>query len=154
MGNPIVTTGSRSWEQITTLAAALQSIRMANGYLTDVGQNIWTTDNQRTQTDALGIMLYSGDITSAPAERPAKPIREIEIYLEFAISTDLDDGQQLIHSVIEDIESCVTSYAKEQFAKPLVPTTPLRMGDIKILDRPEGEPVMVAVATVLARYFR
>lgn len=154
MGNPIITTGSRSWEQITTLATVLQSITTANGYLTDVGQNIWTSDHQRTDADALGIMVYSGDITSVPAERPGRPIREIEIFLEFAISTDLDSGQELIHSVIEDVESCVTAYAKDQFAKPLVPTTPLRIGSIKILDRPEGEAVMVAVATVLARYFR
>lgn len=154
MGNPIVVTASRSWTQITTLATVLQSISTANGYLTDVGQNIWTCESQRPTADALGIMLYSGDITSVLTERPGKPIREIEIFLEFAIGTDLDDGHERIHSVIEDVETCVTDYAKQQFAKPQVPTTPLRMGDIKILDRPEGEPVMVAVATVLARYFR
>ncbi|MFK2904572.1 hypothetical protein ISP17_11400 [Dyella ginsengisoli] len=154
MGNPIVTTTSRSWQQITNLAAVLQGISLANGYLTDVGQNIWTTDNQRTDENALGIMLYSGDITSSPAERPAKAEREIEIYAEVAIATDQDDAHQQIHSVIEDVERCVTTYAKAQFAQPSVPTTPLRVGSIKILDRPEGASVIVAVITVLARYFR
>lgn len=154
MGNPIVTTASRSWQQITTLAGVLASISVANGYLTDVGQNIWTTDNQRAEADALGIMVYSGDIVGEAGDRINKPVREIEIYLEVAISTDLDDGHQLAHSVIEDVEACIEAYAKTQFAQPNVPTTPLRVGSIKILDRPEGEAVIVAVVTVLARYFR
>lgn len=154
MGNAIVTTSSRSWQQITTLADELAKISVANGFITDVGANIWTTDNQRTDDDALGIMLYSGDITSSPNERPGKADREMEIYLEVGIGTDIDDGHQLIHSVIEDVEACITAYAKAQFAKPSVPTTPLRIGSIKILDRPEGAPVIVAVITVLARYFR
>lgn len=156
MGNPIITTTSRSWQQITTLASVLAAITVANGYLTDVGHNVWTTDNQRTDANALGLMLYSSDI-SGPGpdrERPAKAVREFGIEVECAIGTDLDNAQQLIHDVIEDVETCITAYAKAQFGQPNVPTTPLHVERISILDRPEGAAVIVAVFSVVARYFR
>lgn len=156
MGNPLVTTASRSWTQITTLAGVLAAITVDNGYLTDVGQNIWTTDNQRTDESALGIMLYSSDIAGPgpDRERPAKAVREFTIEAECAIGTDLDTAQQLIHDVIEDVEACITAYAKAQFGQPNVPTTPLHVERITILDRPEGAAVIVAIFTIKARYFR
>lgn len=157
MANPIVTTASRSWTQVTTLASVLKAITVASGYLTDIGNNVWTTDHQREQaTDALGLMIYSSQI-SGPGidkERPAKPVREFELFVECAIETDLDTAQQLIHDVIEDVETCITAYAKAQFGKPNVPTTPLHVHTIQILDRPEGAAAIVAVFTVVARYFR
>lgn len=155
MGNPIVTTASRSWTQITTLADALKGITQANGYLTDVGLNVWTTDHQRPSEDALGLMLYSESIIGPgpDRERPGAPLREFTILIEAAISTDLEDAQQQIHSVIDDIDRCITAYAKAQQRNSNVIGTPVSLADIAILDRPEGAAVIAMQARVITRYF-
>jgi hypothetical protein len=152
MANP-----SRTWSLILALQAQLATITVANGYLTDIGTNIWTTDAQRTSDDALGLMIYSENITGTglDRERPGMPVRDFTILLECAIGTDLDDAQQQIHSVVEDIDACMASYAKAQAAKPTTPqVTPMRVIDVAILDRPEGAAVIACQVRVVARYFR
>lgn len=157
MGNPVVTTPSRTWSLILALQAQLSTITVANGYLTNIGTNIWTTDNQRTSDTALGLMIYSENITGAglDRERPGKPVRDFTILLECAIGTDLDDAQQQIHSVIEDIDTCMAAYAKAQFMQPTVnQVTPMLVADVAILDRPEGASVIACQVRIVARYFR
>lgn len=148
---------SRSWAIITALAAQLASITVANGYLTDVGSNVWTTDAQRPSDDALGLMIYSESITGSSIDnaRPAKPVREFTLLIEAAIGTDQDDAQQQIHAIIEDIETCMQAYAEAQRMRPeLKQVTPMAVADIAILDRPEGAAVIAMQARVLARYLR
>jgi hypothetical protein len=156
MGNPLVATPSRTWTIIQALAAQLTTITVANGYLTDVGNNVWTTDSQRTDDDALGLMIYSGGITGAglDRERPGKPVRELTLYVEAAIGCGLDDAQQQIHAIIEDVDACLEAYAKVQASTPNQQVTPMAVTAFAILDRPEGAPVVVMVANVVARYFR
>ena len=151
---PIITTPSRTWSLINALQSQLAAIRVVNGYLTDLGANIWTTDSQRT--DALGLMIYSESITGTglDRERPGKPVRDFTILLECAIGTDLDDAQQQIHSVIEDIDSCLATFAKQPTALNALQCTAMHVADIAILDRPEGAPVIAAQARIVARYFR
>jgi hypothetical protein len=145
---------SRTWDIITALAAQLATITTANGYLTDVGGNVWTTDAQRPDTDALGLMIYSESITGVDTERPGKPVREFTLLVEAAIGTDLDTAQQQIHALIEDIDRCVASYAKNQASQPGNQVTPMRVADIAILDRPEGAAVIAMQARIVARYIR
>jgi len=147
---------SRTWAIITALAAQLATITVANGYLTDVGGNVWTTDAQRPDTDALGLMIYSESITGAgiDRERPGKPTRDFTLLVEAAIGTDLDDAQQQIHALIEDIDTCVAAYARAQAGKPAEQVTPMRVADIAILDRPEGAAVIAMQARIVARFFR
>jgi len=145
---------SKSWAVIKALATQLATITIANGYLTDVGLNVWTTDHQRPSDEALGLMLYSESIvgTGLDHERPTKPVRDFTILIEAAIGTALDDAQAQIHRVIEDVECCI-----EQFAKaPRAPrqTTPMVLADIAILDRPEGAAVVAMQARVVGRYLR
>jgi len=148
---------SRSWAIITALAAQLATITVANGYLTDVGANVWTTDAQRPSEDALGLMIYSEPIVGAglDRERAGKPVREFSMLVEAAIGTDLDNAQARIHAIIEDIEVCLQAYAKAQAMRPeLNQVTPMAVADIAILDRPEGAAVIAMQARVVARYFR
>lgn len=152
MANP-----SRPWAIITALAAQLATITTANGYNTDVGANVWTTDAQRPSPDALGLMIYSESITgnSLDSALPGKPVREFTLLIEAAIGTDQDDAQPQIHAIIEDIETCMKAYAKAQSLRPeLQQVTPMAVADIAILDRPEGAAVIAMQARVLARYFR
>ncbi len=152
MANP-----SRTWALILALQAQLASITVVNGYLTDIGNNIWTTDGQRTDDAALGLMVYSESITGGgiDRERPGKPVREFTILLECAIGTDLDDAQQQIHNVIEDVETCMEAYAKEQPMQPAAnQVKPMAVVDAAILDRPEGMAVIACQIRVAARFFR
>lgn len=149
MANP-----SKTWSIILALQAQLQAITVANGYLTDAGTNVWVTDGQRPETDALGLMIYSEAITGTPDQRPGKPVRSLSLLIEFAITSDIDNAQAQAHAVIEDIENCMDAYAKAQFAKPGRSVTPMRVVDVAILDRPEGEPVIAGNVRVTAEYFR
>ncbi|MGC1547228.1 MAG: hypothetical protein WA777_01760 [Rhodanobacter sp.] len=145
---------SRSWAVITALQAQLATITTAHDYLTDVGNNVWTTDAQRT--DALGLMIYSEPITGPGIdfERPTKPVRDFSLLIEGAIGTDLDDAQQQIHNVIEDVENCMAAYAKAQKIVPPPQQLPMHLADIAILDRPEGAAVIAMQARIVTRYFR
>jgi len=147
---------SRSWAIITALAAQLATITVANGYNTDVGNNVWTTDGQRPSEDALGLMIYSEPIVGPglDRERPGKPVRDFTMLVEAIIGTDLDDAQQQIHAIIEDIEACMERYAEVQSRTPGLQVTPMVVADIAILDRPEGAAVIGMQARVVARYFR
>lgn len=147
---------SRSWAIITALAAQLATITVANGYNTDAGAHVWTSEAQRPSEDALGLMIYSESITGdAGAQRPGKPVREFTLLIEAAIGTDQDDAQAQIHAIIEDIEACLQAYAKAQQLRPeLNQVTPMAVTDIAILDRPEGAAVIAMQARVVARYFR
>lgn len=148
---------SRSWAIIAALAAQLAKITVVNGYLTDIGKNVWTTDAQRPSEDALGLMIYSESITGSSIDqaRPGKPVREFTLLIEAAIGTDQDTAQQQIHNVIEDIEACMKAYATAQAMRPdLQQVTPMAVVDIAILDRPEGAAVIAMQARVVARYFR
>lgn len=148
---------SRSWAIIAALATQLATITVVNGYLTDVGNNVWTTDAQRPSEDALGLMIYSESIIGNNVDNalPGKPVREFTLLIEAAIGTDQDNAQQQIHNVIEDIEACMKAYAKAQAMRPDVnQTKPMAVVDIAILDRPEGAAVIAMQARVVARYFR
>jgi hypothetical protein len=155
MGNPLVSSPSRSWSIIQMLAMQLATITVANGYLTDVGLNIWTTDHQRPNTAALGLMIYSEPIVGMGLdnERPTKPVRHFSMLLECTIGTDIDTAQQDIHSLIEDIENCMTKWSVGYLQAARL-TGPMHVADIAILDRPEGEPVVAMQARIIARYFR
>lgn len=149
MANP-----SRSYAIILALQTQLQDIRVGNDYLTDVGENVWITDGQRT--DALGLMIYSESITGPgiDLERPTKPVRDFTLLIEAAIGTDLDDAQLQIHNLAEDIEVCMASYARQQKATPPAQQLPMHVADIAILDRPEGAAVIALQARIVTRYFR
>lgn len=155
MGNALAATTSRTWSIIQALAVQLATITVANGYLTDVGLNIWTTDNQRTSDNALGLMIYSESIVGPgiDRERPTKATREISLLLECSIGTDIDTAQQQIHSVIEDVERCMASWA-QGYLNSLRLTDAMHVVDVAILDRPEGVPVIAMQARVVARYLR
>lgn len=155
MGNPLVATASRTWTIIQALAMQLATITVANGYLTDVGLNIWTTDNQRTEVDALGLMIYSETITGPGLdnERPTKPSRQFGMLLECAIGTDIDSAQQQIHSIIEDIENCMMKWSVGYLQAARL-TGPMHVADIAILDRPEGMSIIAMQVHIVARYFR
>jgi hypothetical protein len=156
MANPVVITRSRSWTVITDLATQLGTITRANGYLTDIGLNVWTTDHQRPSDDALGLMIYSGEITGPGIdhERPRKPVRDIHLIVEADIGTELDDAQERIHSVVEDVEVCMEAYARDKTLNPATQATPLHVEQITVLDRPEGAAVVVMQAHIKGRYFR
>ena len=147
---------SRTWAIIVALAAQLATITTANGYLTDVGANVWTSDAQRPAEDALGLMIYSESITGAgiDRERPGKPTRDFTLLVEAAIGTDLDDAQGQIHAIIEDVDACMEAYAKAQFGRPGKQVTPMHVADIAILDRPDGAAMVAMQARIVARYFR
>lgn len=147
---------SRTWSIITALAAQLATIRVTNGYLTDVGANVWTTDAQRPSEDALGLMIYSESIAGAglDRERPGKPVREFTLLVEASIGTDQDTAQQQIHNIIEDIDACIGAYTRQQSSTPGLQVTPMHVADIAILDRPEGAAVIAMQARIVARYFR
>lgn len=158
MGNALVATASRSWTLIQLLATQLATITVANGYLTDLGLNIWTTDSQRPDSDALGAMIYSETIAGPGVDqaRAGKPVRELSLLIECAIGTDQDDAQQQIHSVIEDVENCMSHYA-QAFGVPIAgvkQASAMYVTDVAILDRPEGAPVIACQVRVVARYFR
>lgn len=144
---------SRTWAIITALAAQLATITVANGYLTDAGNNVWTTDHQRTE--ALGLMIYSESIVGAPgSERPGKPVRDFGILIEAQIGTALNDAQQQIHALIEDVDTCLAAYARQLDAKPGHLGIGMAVTDIAILDRPEGAAVIAMQARVAVRYVR
>lgn len=147
---------SATWTIITALAAQLATITQANDYLTDVGNNVWTTDGQRPAEDALGLMIYSENITGPgiDLERPAKPVRDFTLLVEAAIGTDLDDAQQQIHDVIEDIENCMKAYAKAQIVTPAHQRVPMHVADVAILDRPEGAAVVAMQMRIATRFLR
>lgn len=147
---------SRSWAIILALQTQLQTITVANGYLTDAGNNVWTSEAQRTSDDALGLMIYSEPILGPGLdnERPGKPVRVMSLLIEAAIGTDLDDAQEQIHALIEDIEACMEAYAKQRVVQPALQQTPMHVADIAILDRPEGAAVIAMQARIAARYFR
>lgn len=156
MGNPIVPTASRTWTILLALAAQLATITRANGYLTDVGLNVWTTDSQRPDDAALGLVVLSENITGTPLDqqRPGKPVREFAMLVEAAIGTELDDAQQQIHSIIEDIENCMAQYARQQQRAPADQVTPMAVTDIAIMDHPEGMAVIAASVRIAARFLR
>lgn len=147
---------SQSWATILALAAQLATITTVNGYLTDVGTNVWTEEGQRTHDHALGLMIYSESINGpgVDGERPAKPIRDIALLIEAAIGTDLDNACERIHAVIEDIETCMARYAKAQAQTPSLQRRPMHVADIAILDRPEGAAVIAMQARIVTRYLR
>lgn len=145
---------SKSWAIVEALAAQLATITLANGYLTDVGGNVWTSEGQRPQQDALGLMLYTADIAGSESERPGKPQREITLLIEAAITSDLDDAQPRIHAIIEDIEACMQAYALAQRNLPAPQQLPMHVSHIAVLDRPEGLAAVMAQVFVTARYFR
>lgn len=146
---------SRSWSIILALQVQLQTILQANGYLTDVGSNVWTNEGQRPSDEALGLMIYSDGISAGGLdhERPGKPVREFSVYLEAAIADGLDDAQERIHALIEDIEACMERYAQNY---PLLKrgVTQFFLADIAFLDRPDGAAVVAMQARIVARYFR
>lgn len=145
---------ARTWSIIGALAAQLSTITVANGYLTDAGLNVWTTDHQRPSADALGLMIYSESIVGPglDRERAGKPVRDFGMLVESAIGTDLDDAQQQIHAIIEDVETCIEALARQPLALPGL--TSLHVTDVAILDRPEGAAVIAMQARIVARYFR
>lgn len=149
MANP-----SATWAIILALQTQLQTIAIANGYLTDAGKNVWVTEGQRPTNDALGLMIYSESITGTGEQRPGKPVREFSILIEFEVGIDIDNAQEQAHSVIEDIDRCMEAYAKAQFAKPGRQATPWKVVDIAVLDRPNGAPVIAGSVRVTSGYFR
>jgi hypothetical protein len=146
---------SRSWAIIQALKIQLQTITVANGYNTDAGLNVWDTEGQRTDDNALGIMIYSEAITGpgVDVERPKKAVREIGLLLECSITTDLDTAQPQIHNIIEDIEVCLDAYAAGYLTSSR-PSSSMHLTDVAILDRPEGMAVVAMNARVAARYVR
>jgi hypothetical protein len=144
----------KTWAIILALQVQLQTITVANGYLTDAGLNVWTTDGQRPDTEALGLMIYSDSITGTPSQRPGKPVRQFPLLIEFAIGNDIDNAQQQAHALIEDIDRCMEAYSKAQVQKPSVKATPMEVVDIAILDRPDGEAVIAGQVRVMTTYFR
>lgn len=147
---------SRTWLIILALQTQLATITVANGYNTDIGHSVWTSDNQRTVDDALGLMIYSEGIAGPglDRERPGKPVRELSLLVEAQIGAALDDAQAQIHAIIEDLETCLQQYAAAQAAQPGPQVTPMHVADIAILDRPEGLAVVAMQAHIVARYFR
>ncbi|WP_027489382.1 hypothetical protein [Rhodanobacter sp. OR92] len=152
MADPIAT-ASRSWLLILALQAQLSTITVANGYLTDAGSNVWTTDHQRT--DALGLMIYSEPILGPGLdnERPGKPVRIFSLLVEGSLSTSLDDAQQQIHALIEDVENCIAAYGQGKVKLPPGAGS-VHVADIAILDRPEGAAEVAMQARIIVRYFR
>lgn len=149
---------SATWAIITALAAQLATITVANGYRTDVGLNVWTTDAQRPSDDALGLMIYSESLTGSgmDAERPGKQVRDFTLLVQADIDADLDNAQQQIHDVIEDVDACLKAYTHSQawMIPDVAQRTPPHIADIAILDRPEGLAVIAMQVRIVARYFR
>jgi hypothetical protein len=146
---------SKSWAIILALQTQLQTITQANGFITDAGLNVWTTDHQRSSDDALGLMIYSEPIIGPGLdnERPRQQVRILSLLVEAIISTDLDSAQQQIHALIEDVENCMAAYGKGT-AKLPPGSTSVHVADIAILDRPEGAAQIAMEARVVVRYFR
>lgn len=147
-----------TWLIILALQAQLATITKANGYLTDIGNSVWTADAQRPAEDALGLMIYAEPITGPGLdnERPGKPVRDFTMLVEAAIDTTLDNAQLQAHSIVEDIETCMQTYSRAQawVLRDVKQRTPPVVSDIAILDRPEGFPVIAIQVRVVARYLR
>lgn len=145
---------SRTWAIILALQTQLQTITKVNGYLTDVGLNVWTNDAQRPSEDALGLMIYSESIVGLDSQRPGKPQRAFGLLVEAEIGTDLDDAQQQIHNLIEDVDACISAYGAQQASTPFNQATPMKVADIAILDRPDGAAVIAMQVRITTEYFR
>lgn len=145
----------RPWQIVTSLEAALSDVRVASGYRTDIGAHIWLNPAQRSESD-IGISIGTESIVRTSAsERPSKRGRALNLVLESAIAVGLDDAHQIAHDVAEDLEVALASYVAQQLAAASVEQTlPIEIGDIQIMESPEGLPVIAVQARVIARYWR
>lgn len=145
----------RAWQIITALDAALSDIRIASGYLTDAGMNVWTEPAQRTDTDALGISIMTTGIARMDGERPDKRGRILTLALEAAIPATQDNAHQLANQLIEDLEVALASFTtSQQSAQGVAQALPVSIGDITVLDRPEGLAVIGVHVDVSVGYWR
>lgn len=145
----------RPWKIIESLEAQLSDVRVASGYRTDIGANVWTQPAQR-KDDVLGISIGTESINRTSAnERPLKRARGLVLVLEAEIAVTLDNAHELAHDVAEDLEVALTSFVSAQAQNPdPTQSLPLEVGDILILERPEGMPVIAVQCHVTARYWR
>jgi hypothetical protein len=145
---------AQPWVIITAIAAQLAAIRTANGYLTDAGEAVWTEPAQR-RDNVVGVSVATESITPLAGERPQKRGRALGLVIEAAIPVTLDNAHQLAHWLIADVEQALADFTSTQtnFRGP-PRTLPIDVGDIAVLERPEGLAVIAVQIHVIARYWR
>lgn len=144
----------KPWLIILALQAQLQGITVANGYLTDAGNAIWTEPAQRNESAALGISIVTQHIDRWQGDRPNKRGRDIALTVEAAISTQLDNAHQLAHQLIEDIETCIAANTDSRALVSVPQVRPFAIESIEMADRPEGLPFIAVVLAISTGYMR
>lgn len=145
----------KPWLTLLAIQTALQGIRTAAGYRTDIGANVSLEETQGPADTTEGITLYSLALT-----RPDEPdnanaavkTREFEFTIEPVTPITMTGGvvaaHQRMHDIIEDIEQALT----------VVPSTPgaipAKFREVVFATRPAGLNAVMAQYIMSGRYRR
>jgi len=102
----------RSWQLVQAMVACLQQIRTAAGYRTDAGANVTDEPSQVPDESNPILLAVMVDTTQRPTD-PNVPLggKLASIAILAKISCDFDNGQEVLHDLIDDIDFAVQGRA-------------------------------------------
>lgn len=124
---------------VEAVATALEGIRIANGYHTDLGASVQRERLQTGLPTALRCTVACTNKVRAEegARRPAVG-RALRGVIEIELPASYKDAMATIYAADEDIDSCLRRYHQMPGALPV------NYEETVFLDRPEGMPVVAA----------
>ena len=135
-----------SWQTLEALSNALASVRVANGWRTDLGKGITLEDDYAVVAGRKDPWLFIG-MGNMPIDDQLQSRNQLrrnpEIVFEFALPVGYRDAWHMAHNGLADLIEAVPS------SSMVLPQDvgKLTLTGTQILRRPEGFPVIVAQVT-------
>lgn len=129
-----------SWAVLDGLREYLSVIRKANGYRTDLGTTVQCELWQGKGDPRM--VVVAGDMPILGTARTRRR-RQMTVYIQLELPADASNAQQTAHAMIEDVLDAIP---EQQVDIPTpIGACGVVLGAQRILNRPDGAPVVVAV---------
>lgn len=138
----------KTWEAILALQAALQDIRIGNGYRTDAGLRVLLEVFTLGERDTYPTLrLVEDEIAEGQANESA--VDAITLTIEGYIELDGEVSQRKAHDLRDDVTRVLRVLRKPRALPP--PLIGLQVFPMPLKQRPEGFPYVVCQVGVRVR---
>ena len=138
------------WTLLGQLVGVLSAIRVANGYRTNIGANVYRELEQiDLDPDELPlpfIVVATSDDINLSELTTQRARRDFEVAANVFIEADISDAQQLAHAALEDLTQALPATRRYEHGDGVVSDLTLTRGVIQ--QRAEGLPVIVVSAVM------
>ena len=146
----------RSWQMMLAWKQLLSTIRTSNGYRTDAGQYVTLEPSQIPDGSAPVVLAAVMDMvqlpqqnaSNAPLDARAAPVA---IIAKVYTGDDMNSAQELLHSVLDDVEMVVLNNRRSGNPFPSQVTYP-RFAQFQLIPAADGPNWVGAELRYLSNY--